>query len=236
MRAWPRGCHFMFVSLSAALVQAWGFGKSEESRRVLWWSGRMEMDVEGRQDKEEEEWTVSLKSHKQNWGKEFMPKEGSLYNFKVKSIEIYYNRSLTTTITQTSLFYFHITIWFFYAHEKGFCNTVIYIFYPVISCTPALLPSVLFQIISALTSLFWGQFTLVPLSCHSLLLCLRPGFSHCYPNRTPTKKLVTDVIHYFSECPIIRTALLCDWSFQMERDSVTTVGPKKEHIASFKVT
>lgn len=83
-----------------------------------------------------------------------MPKEGSLYNFKVKSIEIYYNRSLTTTITQTSLFYFHITIWFFYAHEKGFCNTVIYIFYPVISCTPALLPSVLFQIISALTSLF----------------------------------------------------------------------------------
>lgn len=166
-----------------------------------------------------------------------MPKEGSLYNFKVKSIEIYYNRSLTTTITQTSLFYFHITIWFFYAHEKGFCNTVIYIFYPVISCTPALLPSVLFQIISALTSLFseanlpWYRFHATVCYCAS-----DQAFLTAIPAEPPQKKLVTDVIHYFSECPIIRTALLCDWSCPSERDSVTTVGPKKEHMASFKVT
>lgn len=58
----------MFVSLSAALVQACGFGEEKESRTALRLRGGMEIDVEERQDKEEEERMMyfSLTSHKQS--------------------------------------------------------------------------------------------------------------------------------------------------------------------------
>lgn len=56
----------MFVSLSAALLQACGFGEVKEKRTALWRCRGMEMDVEDRQDKEEEEQTISLKSHKES--------------------------------------------------------------------------------------------------------------------------------------------------------------------------
>ncbi len=45
----------MFVSLSAALVQACGFGKEKERRTALWWRGGMEMEMEERWDKGKEE-------------------------------------------------------------------------------------------------------------------------------------------------------------------------------------
>lgn len=55
----------MFVSLSAALVQACGFGEEKERRTALWRCGGM--GTEERRDKEEEERKMdfSLRGHKQ---------------------------------------------------------------------------------------------------------------------------------------------------------------------------
>lgn len=131
-------------------------------------------------------------------------------------------------MSQTIFFHFHITFDFFSPHEKSFCNTVISFFNPFISRTPALQPSVLFSnSICSQQPPLWGQGTRVPLSFHSLLLCLGPGFSLCHPSGTPThtKKEKSWTIsgcwchlQYFRDCPIIRTVLPCDWSCPSKMD------------------